>query len=190
MKARSRRVWNRGFRRVKIHRGYDYVKGSRWSPILGLVVSMVIGFAFSKYGETMKAFEIYAQASEDREVKKPVVVISGQENYTEKQKIMAYMIEKFGDDAANAIAMVRICENSTLDPNRVSPLNIQNSGRRSYDVGVMQINVDELDTEEIEKLKDYKYNIDRGYKKYLNRGKKFTDWTCATVIGQKNYLGK
>lgn len=109
---------------------------------------------------------------------------------TEKQKILAYIVEKFGDDAADAITMIRKCENSSFNPQIVSPLNIQKSGRRSYDVGVMQINVDENNTEEIQRLKDWKYNIDRGYQKYVGRGKKFTDWTCAHVIGQKNYLGQ
>ena len=84
---------------------------------------------------------------------------------TEKQQILAYLVEKFGDRSADAITMIRQCENSSFDPRRVSPLNIQQSGRRSYDVGVMQINADELDTKEIEKLKGWKYNIDRGYKK-------------------------
>lgn len=109
---------------------------------------------------------------------------------TEKQQILAYLVEKFGDKADAAITMIRTCENSTFDPERVSPLNVQKSGRRSYDVGVMQINVDEHNTDELEKLKDWKYNIDRGYAKFKARGDKFTDWTCATVIGEKNYLGK
>jgi hypothetical protein len=109
---------------------------------------------------------------------------------TEKQQILAYLVEKFGDRADKAIIMIGTCENSTFAPDRVSPLNIQKSGRRSYDVGVMQINVDELNTEEIERLKDWKYNIDRGYQKYKAAGNKFTAWTCATKIGEKNYLGQ
>jgi hypothetical protein len=106
---------------------------------------------------------------------------------TEKCQILAYLIEKFQDDAANAITMIRKCENSTFDPNRVSGLNIQKSGRRSYDIGVMQINVDELNTKEIERLKDYKYNIDRGYAKYKASGNTFHQWSCAEVIGQKSF---
>jgi hypothetical protein len=106
---------------------------------------------------------------------------------TEKCQILAYLIEKFQDDAANAITMIRKCENSTFDPNRVSGLNIQKSGRRSYDIGVMQINVDELNTSEISKLKDWKYNIDRGYAKYKASGNTFHQWSCAGVIGQKSF---
>jgi len=187
-KARSRLAWNKGTRRVKVNGGYDFIKGSRWFGVAGLFASFgLIGIAMLVGGilDLRKP-----QLVEAKGYDKPIVVISGQENFTEKQKIMSYMIEKFGNDADSAIAMVKICENSTLDPRRVSPLNIQKSGRRSYDVGVMQINVDENNTEEIEKLKDWKYNIDRGYQKYKNRGNKFTDWTCAKVIGQKTYLEK
>lgn len=187
-KAPSRLAWNKGTRRVKVHGGYDFIQGSRWFGTAALLASFGLIGIMKLTGGILDLRN--TPIAEAKEYEKPVIVISGQENYTEKQKIMAYMIEKFGDDAANAIAMVRICENSTLDPRRVSPLNIQKSGRRSYDVGVMQINVDENDIEEQERLKDYKYNIDRGYAKYKARGNKFTDWTCATVIGQKNYLGK
>lgn len=109
---------------------------------------------------------------------------------SEHQQILSYIIEKFGDDADEAIAMIRVCENSTFAPDRVSGLNIQKSGRRSYDIGVMQINVDELNTAEIERLKDWKYNIDRGYAKYVSAKKTFKPWSCAPSIGQKNYLGQ
>jgi len=187
-KAPSRLAWNKGTRRVKVHGGYDFIQGSRWFGTAALLASFGLIGIMKLTGGILDLRN--TPIAEAKEYEKPVVVISGQENYTEKQKIMAYMIEKFGDDAASAIAMIRVCENSSLDPKIVSPLNIQKSGRRSYDVGVMQINVDENNTEEIERLKDWKYNIDRGYAKYKARGNKFTDWTCATAIGQKNYLGK
>jgi hypothetical protein len=117
------------------------------------------------------------------EVKVPVPV----KCTTQKCEILAYLVEKFQGDADKAITMIRTCENSTFDPKRVSGLNIQKSGRRSYDVGVMQINVDELDTKEMEKLKDFKYNIDRGYKKYVSAGNTFYAWSCAGVINEKSY---
>lgn len=109
---------------------------------------------------------------------------------TETCQMISYIAEKFEDDADEMIAIIRTCENGLFTSDRVSPLNIQQSGRRSYDVGLAQINVEETNTEEIEKLKDWKYNIDRAYQKYEGRGNKFTDWTCSTVIGQKNYLSK
>lgn len=107
---------------------------------------------------------------------------------SEKQQIYAYLVEKFGDRADDAIVMIRNCENGTFDPRRVSPLNIQKSGRRSYDVGVMQINVDEHNAEELEKLKDYKYNIDQGYKKYKASGNTFYHWTCGNHAGDYTYV--
>lgn len=109
---------------------------------------------------------------------------------TEKQQILAYLVEKFGNDSDKAIIMIGTCENSTFAADRKSGLNIQQSGRRSYDIGVMQINVDENDLDEQKKLTNWKYNIDRGYAKYKAAGNKFTAWTCATKIGQKNYLDK
>ena len=126
----------------------------------------------------------------DREVEVVKEVEVDRTFTTEKQQILAYMVEKFGDDAEKAITLVYKCENSTFDPKRKSGLNIQQSGRRSYDIGVMQINVDENNLEEQEKLTNWKYNIDRGYSKYKAAGNKFTAWTCAHVVGQKNYLGQ
>jgi hypothetical protein len=104
--------------------------------------------------------------------------------------ILDYLVKVFKHDADKAIVMIKTCENGTMDPRRMSPLNIQQSGRRSYDVGVMQINVDETNITEQEKLKGFKYNIDQGFKKYQAAGNRFTAWTCATVIGEKNYLSR
>lgn len=109
---------------------------------------------------------------------------------TDREKMLAYVHEKFGERADDAIKMLETCENRGLNPKIVSPLNIQKSGRRSYDVGLFQINVDEHNTAEQEKLKDWKYNTDRAYAKYSAKGNKFTAWTCAPVIGEKNYLGR
>lgn len=107
---------------------------------------------------------------------------------TEKEKIKAYLKEKFGDRYEDGLKMLETCENSTLDPRRVSALNIQKSGRRSYDVGVMQINVDENNKAEMERLKDYKYNIDRGYEKFKAKGNTFYAWTCGYVAGDRTYV--
>jgi hypothetical protein len=109
---------------------------------------------------------------------------------TEKCRILAYIVEKFQDDAANAITMIRKCENSSFDPRRVSGLNIQKSGRRSYDVGIFQINVDEENLDEIEKLKGWRYNIDQAYAKYKAHNNTFYLWTCGYVVGDYTYVDK
>lgn len=109
---------------------------------------------------------------------------------TQKQQILAYIVEKFGDRSDDAITMISKCENRGFSPTRKSGLNIQKSGRRSYDIGVMQINVDESNIVEQEKLTDWKYNIDRGYEKYHAAGDTFRPWVCAHEIWEKNYLDK
>lgn len=108
---------------------------------------------------------------------------------SETCQIINYIAQKFQKDADEAIAIVRTCENGTFDPYRVSGLNIQKSGRRSYDVGIFQINVDENNTEEIERLKDWKYNVDRAYSKYKASKNTFYQWSCSHVVNQKNYAG-
>lgn len=106
-----------------------------------------------------------------------------------KTEIYEYLIEKFGDHASDAIAIIRTCENSSFEPTRMSGLNKNGT----VDVGVMQISVDANNKAEIELLKDYKYNIDRGYAKWLagdggKHKKSFYLWTCAKVINQYNYV--
>lgn len=108
---------------------------------------------------------------------------------TETCQIVNYIAQKFQDHSDEAIAMIRTCENGTFDPKRVSGLNVQKSGRRSYDVGIFQINADESNTVEIDRLKDWRYNVDQAYKKYKAHNNTFYLWTCATKIGQKNYIG-
>lgn len=164
-------------------------KMSRIRPLILLPLCTYLVMFF-----TQPIFGVYAPTRDVETVEKKVEVIREVEVdrtfKTEQQQILAYIVEKFGDRADDAIVMIRKCENSTFDPRRVSPLNIQKSGRRSFDIGVMQINVDEANTDEQERLKDYTYNIDRGYQKYHAAGDKFTAWTCASWTGDKNYLGQ
>ena len=155
--------------------------------ILGICLSVLVGAALKSYPEwvAVKAYEL--PKLEIVKVNVPVEIPTPINCTTEKCKILAYIVEKFQDDAANAITMIRKCENSTFDPKRVSPLNIQKSGRRSYDVGIFQNNVDEANRDEIERLKDWKYNIDVAYRKYKASGNNFYQWSCAGVINQKSF---
>lgn len=106
---------------------------------------------------------------------------------SEHQQILAYIVEKFGDRADDAIAMINQCENSTFNTEAMNH-NVQQSGRRSFDVGVFQMNVDEDNTAEIEKLKDWKYNIDRAYDKYHAKNNTFYFWTCGYTVKDRTYL--
>lgn len=114
---------------------------------------------------------------------------------TLEQKILIYLVQVFGDDADKAIVMIKTCENGTFSPTRMSGVNFHKDGRKTIDVGVMQINVDVENTKEIERLKDYKYNIDRGYEKYkMGDGRKhrnsFYLWTCGHVVGDYTYVDR
>lgn len=110
---------------------------------------------------------------------------------TQKQQILAYIVSKFGDSAADAITIIRKCENSTFDPTRMNKSNKNGT----WDVGVMQINVDPENAAEVKKLQDYRYNIDRGYQKFLQgdggkHRKTFYLWTCGHEIGQYTYVDR
>lgn len=135
-------------------------------------------------------------ANSDREVvtiEKPVEVIKEIEvdrKFTsQKQQIMAYMIEKFGDNADDAITILNKCENSEFNPNAVN-----HNANGTCDVGVMQINT-KCDSEEFEKLKDWKYNINRGYEKFkAGDGGKYRNtfylWTCGYEVGDYTYYDR
>lgn len=100
---------------------------------------------------------------------------------TEQQQIMAYIVEVFGKDAGKAITILATCENSKFDPKAT---NHNNNG--TVDRGVFQINSIHGGDE----MYDYKTNIDKAYEIYKAWGNKFTAWTCAYKIGEKNYLGQ
>lgn len=104
---------------------------------------------------------------------------------TQKQQIMAYMVEKFGDRASDLITIINQCENHDFDPEAI---NHNRNG--SCDVGVTQENTS-CSGPEFEHLKDWKYNIDEAYRKYHAAGDTFRPWTCtASVLHEPNYLGQ
>ncbi len=105
---------------------------------------------------------------------------------TQKQKILHYLVEKFGDRSADAITMINTCENHALNPHAINKGN--NNG--TWDVGVMQINVDPSNTAEVDRLQDYAYNIDQGYKKYHAHGDTFYLWSCGDRAGDYTYKMK
>lgn len=104
---------------------------------------------------------------------------------SDKQEIYLYIIEKFGDDGANAITMIRKCENSTFDQTRT---NHNRNG--TIDYGIFQVNSIHAARYGSEFMTDWKANVDTAYEIYKAAGKKFTPWTCSYEIGQKNYLSK
>lgn len=99
---------------------------------------------------------------------------------TEKQSIMAYMIEVFGDDASELISIVSRCENNKFDQNAT---NQNRNG--TIDKGVTQINSIHLSGKEFKSCihahDDYKSNIDCAKEIYDKYG--WSAWACSHVIG-------
>ncbi len=98
---------------------------------------------------------------------------------TERQQILNYIVEIFGDDAHKAIAMLAICENSELNPYAT---NHNRNG--TIDRGVFQIN----SIHGGEEMFDWKTNVDKAFEIYSAHDNTFYAWTCATKIGQRNYI--
>lgn len=102
------------------------------------------------------------------------------EDKTEKEQIIAYIVEVFGEDAPDAFN-VAYCENRNLDPYAT---NHNRNG--SVDRGIFQLNSQYWGGEE---LYDWKLNIETAYMIFERAGKKWTPWTCSHRVGQTNYLG-
>lgn len=183
MKARSRLSRFNKIRRIK-------------TELKVLAALVVIYFAQRIVVNAYILHPISILANNDREVvtiEKPVEVIKEVEVdrtfKTQKQQIMAYLVEVFGDDADDAITVLNKCENSSFNPEAI---NHNRNG--TCDIGVMQINAP-CSGEEFEKLKDWKYNIQRGYAKFKagDGGKhknSFYLWTCGYEVGHYTYLNR
>lgn len=95
---------------------------------------------------------------------------------SEKQQILAYIVEVFGDDSADAINIL-YCENRNLDPKAV---NHNRNG--TSDLGIFQLNDAYWGGEE---NFDWKTNVDKAYKIFKSSGWKA--WSCSTRIGVKSF---
>ena len=104
---------------------------------------------------------------------------------TEKQQILNYIVEKFGDRSDAAIAMIYKCENSTFDQTRV---NTNNNG--TQDFGIFQINSIHEKRYGGAFKTDWKANVDVAFEIYKSAGNSFRPWTCAGIANEKNYLGQ
>lgn len=102
------------------------------------------------------------------------------ETLTEKEQIIAYIYEVFGEHAEDAIKVVGECENKSWNPKAV---NHNRNG--TVDRGIFQLNSAYWGGEE---NFDWKTNVDKAYIVFERAGKKWTPWTCSHVVGQKNYL--
>ena len=101
---------------------------------------------------------------------KPVYAIYAQPK-TEREQIINYIIERFGDQADNAMKVLS-CENHSLNP-KARGMNTNGTS----DVGIFQINGVHGVPETY--LKDWHTNIDIAYQIYKASG--WQAWACVTV---------
>lgn len=101
-----------------------------------------------------------------------------------KEEVMAYIVEVFGDDADRAIWMAK-CESGL----RKDAYNGSNRNGTA-DYGVFQINSVHIKTYGDEFTTDWKTNVEVAHKIFKAHGNSFRPWVCAKSIGEKNYLGK
>lgn len=99
---------------------------------------------------------------------------------SDKQEVMSYILEVFGDDADRAIWIAK-CE-SGLRKDAINP----NNPNGTTDYGVFQINSVHLKKRGDKFTNDWRENVRVAKKIFDEQG--FRPWVCATAIGEKNYL--
>jgi len=164
--------------RIKKKRPTAQERATTLCVILG---SIVTGYIILGSGQVKTMLDTWTPEPE-MTLKNLLIVETRERGYSEKQQIMDYIIEKFGNDANLAITMLTTCENGELN---TKAKNYNRNG--TVDSGVFQINSIHDTPEEMENWRD---NVDMAYKIYHAQGDLFTAWTCAGVIGQTNYLGQ
>lgn len=101
------------------------------------------------------------------------------EALTEKEQIIQYIVEVFGEDAPDAFSVL-YCENRNLNPNAV---NYNRNGTR--DLGIFQLNDQYWGGDE---NFNWKTNIDKAHKIFKNGG--WSQWSCSTRVGIKPFYLK
>jgi hypothetical protein len=171
---KKRRAWNKGMSRIKTARGkYDYYKGSRWSPVAGLLGSMVLCLWLQFFGQS---YNLSKMGIEAQEYKSPVVVVEerDEKELSQEQKIIMYIVEVFGEDSVQAIKIAE-CE-SRFNPHTIGDTHLMSNNAQTGEwigdsIGIFQVrtggsdwnraNANGLSVEEFRaRLHDYKYNID------------------------------
>ncbi len=95
---------------------------------------------------------------------------------SQKEQIIAYIVEVFGEDAPEAFNVLR-CENKNLDPLAVNTFN----SNGSIDEGIFQIN----SIHGQKNMLDWRANIDYAYKIFSRQG--WTPWSCSHRVDVKPF---
>ena len=153
-------------------RDYYYYRGSRLSPLVGLAGSIVLclWLRVLGYGMTLNDQKIELEA-----YAKPVVMVEPKNpEMMEKQQIMSYIIEVFGDDAMQALKIAE-CE-SRFNPKQIGDEHLMSINNQTGEligdsIGIFQVRTGDtnwnrakangMSAEEFRaKLKNWEYNID------------------------------
>lgn len=170
-----------------MRKGSRYVHQTKYNILFIITVLMACVTAYVLLGvgaDAVKAWNTPLHPLSDIsiveiEVDKPVPV-PWSNCKTEKCKILAYIVDVFQDDSADAITMVRKCENSTFEMRRGG----QNSNG-TYDWGTFQINEIHVARYGDGFKTDWKENVDVAYQIFLDRG--WTAWSCSHVVGVRSF---
>lgn len=188
LESNMKKVHNKGKTRIKYVGGkYGYISTrERLSPLFALGFSILCGVISLGYGNYARAQQLHTEdvnpAMENNLVQSffSQYGVEEQEEKSERQQILEYIVEVFGDESANAITMIRKCENSKFDPKAT---NWNRNGTADY--SIMQINdVNESLCKGLDFRNDWRDNIDCGYRVFKQAGYKWTPWACAEEIGQ------
>ena len=138
---------------------------------IALLLGVILGAKWNKVinGHT------YIHTLEVKEIEVETIVYKNKCE-TEKCEILSYIVEKFQDDSADAITIVRKCENSTFDQTRTN-----HNSNGSIDYGIFQINSVHTTRFGDAFKTDWKANVDAAYQIFSERG--WEAWSCADVIG-------
>jgi hypothetical protein len=164
------------------------------SGFVGLGGSIVLSLWLMVLGQ---GTNLNQQKVEAKEYIKPVVVVSPNSQMTEKQQIMSYIVEIFGDDADDAIKIAD-CE-SGLNPNQIGDQHLMSFDEKWQEmkgdsIGIFQIRTggedfnraraNGMSTDEFRaKLKDFRYNIDYA-KTIYDRAGDWSPWfNCMNKVG-------
>ena len=110
----------------------------------------------------------------------PPVVVPPAEPKTQKQEIMEYIIDKWGDDADKMITIIGTCENGTWDQSRVN-----HNSNGSTDYGIAQVNdlngARDKQCKGLDYRNSWKDNLDCAHIIYKSQG--FKAWACSDRVG-------
>lgn len=188
----KRKAHNKGKTRIKYTDGnYSFVNlnRERYSGLLALSITVIISVISMMCGNYIKAQNITEneanEAMNNNLIESHFIVeknnaqdLIKSSDKSEKLKIINYIVEVFGEDSAEAITIIRKCENSKFDPKAT---NWNKNG--TWDTGIFQIN--QVHGYSLEDMQNYKKNIDVAKKIFDKRG--WTAWSCSHVVGIKSF---